>query len=239
LRFVGFELRGALPDALLQRFIETAQFALGFLRGRDVMGDPDKADMLSLRIPARLRFRSHPAPYAVGPAISRFQHERLERGLAGDTLAHQPALIVGVKNFAPVEHDRLAVFLAEKIQIGLVGEAAGAVEVADPHRHRGAVGDQPEALLAFPQKFLRQRALGDVHMGADQAKRPAGFVAFDLRLGGDPAQLTVARPDDAVLGRIARIATVHGRQEMMQRAVAVLGMDSLDPVVVGIDRIRA
>ena len=70
--------------------------------------------------------------------------------------------------------DRLFIFQAKEFQIGLIGEAARAVELADPHRHRRAVGDQPEALFALLEQFLRQRLFGDIDMGADQAKRPAG-----------------------------------------------------------------
>ena len=47
LRFAGLKLRGALPDALLQRFVETAKLGFGFLRDRHIVGDPDKADMFS------------------------------------------------------------------------------------------------------------------------------------------------------------------------------------------------
>ena len=70
LRFVGFELRGALGDAQFQGFVQPAQIDLGLLGGGDVVGDADEADMLAGRIPARLRFRAQPAPFAVGVAGS-------------------------------------------------------------------------------------------------------------------------------------------------------------------------
>ena len=144
-----------------------------------------------------------------------------------------------MKNLAPVENDRFLIFQAKEIQIGLVGEAARAVQLADPHRHRCAVGDQPEALFALLEQFLRQRSFGDVHMGADQPKRFACFVTLDLRFGGDPSHLPIAGPDDPVFGRISCIGAVHGRQKMIECPLAVVGMNSLDPAVVRIDHVRA
>ena len=238
LRLIRFELPGPLPNALLQRFVEAAQFTFGFLGRGDVVGYADETNMPAGRIPARLRFRSHPAPYAIGPAISRFQHKRLQRGFAGDAFIHDPGLVVGVKNCAPVENNRLFVGQTEEIQIGLIGEAARAIQFADPHRHRRAIGDQTKALLALSQQFLRQRAFGDVQMSADQPQRPALFVPFNLRLAGDPPDLSVVRPDDPVFRRIAAFRAVDGGDEMLHRPVAVLGMNTLDPVLVGIDGIR-
>src|SRR5205807_409986 len=78
LRFAGFELRGALPNAPLQRLVELPQLDLGFLGGRDVVGDADEADMLAVRVPARLRLRAQPAPIARGIPIARLEHEWLE-----------------------------------------------------------------------------------------------------------------------------------------------------------------
>jgi hypothetical protein len=144
-----------------------------------------------------------------------------------------------VKDFAPVEHQRLVIFQTEKIHIGLVGETAGAVQFADPHRHRSAVGDQPEAFLAFPQQFLRNRTVRDVHMGADEAQRLAVFVPFDLGLAGDPPDLTIAGSHDPVFGRIPCIVAIDRVQESLQRPIAIDGMDSLEPIFVAIDGISA
>jgi hypothetical protein len=239
LRLVGFKLRGPFPDALLERLIEMTQFAFGFLGGGDVVSHADKADMLAGGIPARLRFRSHPPPCAVGPAISRFQHKRLERGLARDAFLHDPRPIVGMEDPAPVEDKGFLVGKAKEIQIGLIGEAARAIQLADPHRHWRAVGDQPETLFALPEQFLRQGAFGDVDMDADQPQRLALLVPFDLRLAGDPPHLSVAGPDDPVLRRITQFRTIDGRDKMLQGPLAVLGMKALDPVLVRIDRVRA
>ena len=153
LRFVGFELRGALGDAQLQRFVEPAQIDLGLLGGGDVVGDADEADMLAGRIPARLGFRAQPAPFAVGAPVAGFQHERLQRGFAGDRFLQDARQVVRMQHLAPVEHDGLLERQPEEIEIGLVGEGARAVELGDPDRHRRAVGDQAEALLAFAQAF--------------------------------------------------------------------------------------
>ena len=54
LRFVGLKLRGTFLDPLLEGFIQTAQFAFGFLGRRDVVSHPDKADVFPRRVPARL-----------------------------------------------------------------------------------------------------------------------------------------------------------------------------------------
>ena len=55
-----------------------------------------------------------------------------------------------MQHLAPVEHDCLFERQSEEIEIGLVGEGPRAVELGDPDRDGGAVGDQAEAFLAFP-----------------------------------------------------------------------------------------
>ena len=187
LRFVGFELRGALGDPQFQRLVQPAQLDLGLLGGGDVVGDADEADMLAGRVPARLGFRAQPAPFAVGVLVAGFQHERFQRGFARDRFLHDARLVVRMQHLAPVEHDGLLERQAEEIDIGLVGEGARAVELGDPDRHRRAVGDQAEALLAFAQGGLRQHVVGDVEIGADQPQRAAVAVALDLGDDADPA----------------------------------------------------
>ena len=122
---------------------------------------------------------------------------------------------------------------SEEIDIGLVGERARAVELGDPDRHRRAVGDQPEALLAFAQLFLRQHPLGDVDMGADQPQRAAVAVAFDFRDDVDPSRLAVARPHDPVGRGIILVAAGEGVEELLDRMLAIVGMDPVDPVLMG------
>ena len=239
LGFVGFQLRGSLGDPHFQDFVQPAQIVLGLLGGGDVVGDADEADMLAGRVPARLGFRAQPSPFAAGVAVAGFQHERLERGLAGDRFLHDPLLVVRVKPLAPVERDGFLERQPEKIDIGLVGEGARAVELGDPHRHRRAVGDQAEALLAFAQLFLRQHPVGGVDMGADQPQRASLAVAFDLGDDVDPARLAVARPHDAVGGGIVLVAAGKRVEKLFDRPLAIVGMDSLDPVFVGfVGRIR-
>ena len=85
-------------------------------------------------------------------------------------------MIVGVKNFAPVENDRLFIFQAEEIQIGLICKAARAVKLADPHRHRRAVGDQPEALFALTDAAFGNHALRGLDNDGDHPRRLARFV---------------------------------------------------------------
>ena len=139
-----------------------------------------------------------------------------------------------MQHLAPVEHDGLLERLAEEIEIGLVGEQAGAVELGHPHRHRRAVGDQAEPLLALAQGFLRQHAVGDVDMGADEPQRAALRIALDLGDDIDPPDLAVVRPDDAVLRAVLLALTRQRVEELFQRWLAIVGMDAVDPVLVGL-----
>ena len=197
------------------------------------MGDADEADVVAGRIPARLGFGAQPPPFAVGALIAGLQHERLERGLAGDQFLHDPLLVVRMQPLAPVEHDGFLERQPEEIEIGLVGEGTRAVELGDPDRHRRAVGDQAEALLAFAQGRLRQHLRGDVAIGADQAQRAAVAVALDLGDDADPADRAVIRPHDAVFGRIVLALALQHAEQMLDRSLAILGMDSADPFLVG------
>ena len=76
LRFVGFELRRSLGDPQFEDFVQPAQIVLGLLGRGDVVGDADEADMVAGRVPARLRFRAQPSPFAVGALVAGLQHER-------------------------------------------------------------------------------------------------------------------------------------------------------------------
>ena len=234
LGFVGFQLRGALRDSLFEDFVQPAQIAFRLPGGGDVVGDADEADMLAGGVPARLRFRSQPAPFAVGIPVAGLQHEWLERGFAGDRFLQDALQIIGMQRLAPVEHDRFFERQSEKIQISLVGERSRAVELGDPDRDRRAVGDQAEAFLAFAQFLLRQHALGDVDMGADQAQRAAAGVAFEFRNDVDPPRLTVARPHDPVGRDIVFVTAGEGVEELLDGAVAVLGVNPVDPVLMGL-----
>ena len=130
---------------------------------------------------------------SAGIAVARLQHERLQRGFAAHLLLQDVRQILRMQRLAPVEHHGLLEGQSEKIEIGLVGERAGAVELGHPHRHRRAVGDQAEALLALAQRLLRQHLVGDVEIGADQPQRAAAVVALDLGNDPDPAALAVVR----------------------------------------------
>ena len=144
-----------------------------------------------------------------------------------------------MQRLAPVEHDGFLERQAEEVDIGLVGKGARAVELGDPHRHRRAVGDQAEALLAFAQLLLGQHPVGGVDMGADQPQRASLAVAFDLGDDVDPARLAVARPHDAVGGGVVLVAAGKRIEKLFDRALAVVGMDAVDPVFVGlVGRIR-
>ncbi len=239
LRLVGFQLRGSLRDPQFQDFVQLPQILLGLLGHGDVVRDADEADVVAGRIPARLGFRAQPAVFARSVAVARFQHERLERSLAGDRFLHDPLLVVRVKPFAPVERDGFLERQSEKVDIGLVGKGARAVELGDPHRHRCAVCDEAKTLLAFAQLLLGQHPVGGVDMGADQPQRASLAVAFELGDDVDPARLAVARPHDAIGSRVVLVTAGKRVEKLFDRAFAVLGMDARDPVFVGfVGRIR-
>ena len=151
--FVRLKLGGALLDALLQRFIEAAQLVLGFLGGRDVVGHADEADVF----PA--------GPSAAATLIASIAMRRPH----GDTCASRtnglrrllrrcslddPGEIVRVKDVAPVENERLIVARPRKSRYAWFAETPRAIQFADRHRHRRAVGDQAEARFALPEQFL-------------------------------------------------------------------------------------
>ena len=230
-RLVGFELGGALHDTLFQRLVELPQLDLGLLGDGDVVGDADEADMLAGRVPARLRFRAQPAPFAGCVPVARLQHERFQRRFALDRLLQHMRQVVGMQHLAPVEGDGLVVRQADEVDIGLVGEGARAVELRDPDRHRRAVGDQPEALLALAQRLARERLGGDVDMGADEANGAAVAVALELGDNADPADLAVAGADDAVFGGVVFVRPGQRIEEVLDRGVAILGMDAVDPIL--------
>ena len=117
----------------------------------------------------------------------------------GNALLHDAVHVIRMQDFPPVERQPFVVGNAQKFQIGLVGEGAGAVDLGDPHRHRRAVGDQAKPLFALAQRLPGKRKIGDVDVRADQPQRPAVGIAFDPGFGGYPADLSVIRPDDAIL----------------------------------------
>ncbi len=225
-------LGGALGDALLQRLVEPPQLDLGLLGDRDVVGDADETDMLAGRIPARLRFRAQPAPFAAGILVTRFQHERLERGFALDGLLQHMRQVVRVQHLAPIKGDGLIIGQADEVDIGLVGEGPRAVELGHPDRHRRAVGDQPKALLALAQGLAREHLVGDVDMGADEADCAAILVALDLGDDADPAGLAVIGPNDAVFGGVVFAAPGESFEEVLDGGIAVVAMDAIDPILV-------
>ena len=130
---------------LAEALFALAQLGLGVLGLRHVVADADEADVLAVDVEARQRFRMHPAPIAVAVAHPRLQRERLLHAgiclVLGDDarnilLAQHARQVVRVDRVAPVVGDRLLRGEGEEVEIGLVDEGAGAVEVGHPHRHR-------------------------------------------------------------------------------------------------------
>ncbi len=143
-----------------------------------------------------------------------------------------------MQDLAPVENQRLFILGAQKFQIGLICERTCAVGLADPHRDRGAVGDQAESLFTFAQRLLRHRQIGDVDMGTDQAQRLPIRTTFDPGLGRNPPDLPIDGPDDSILRRKMLCGPAHGIEEIPQRAGTVLRVQPSDPVLMGVVDLR-
>ena len=76
-------------------------------------------------------------------------------------------------------------------------------------------------------------------MGAHQPQRAAVAGALDFRNDVDPPRLAVARPHDPVGRGIILVAAFEGIEELLDGALAVVGMDPVDPVLMGfVGRIR-
>src|SRR5882672_5741213 len=95
------------------------------------------------------------------------------------------------------------------------------------------VGKLAKSLLALPKREVRHHLLGDVAVRANQANGPATLVALDRGPDRNPAHLAIAGSDDSVLhGVIANIAR-DGLAEFFLGSFAIIGMDALNPVLVG------
>ena len=66
---------------------------------------------------------------------------------------------------------------ADEIDIGAVDEAALAIELGHPDRHRRRIGDQPETLLALAKPLLLRRILVLADDGREDAGDRAALVA--------------------------------------------------------------
>ena len=159
------------------------------------MRDADEAGVFAVRSPARLRLRAQPAPLAVGAAVARFERERLPGAFASDLLLQNALQIIGMQRLPPIEDKTLLVTQAQEIHVGLVDERTLAVEAADPHGHRRAVGDETEPLLALLQRLFRPACLGDVDIDADHAQEFAMDPEAGLGVGAQQAILAVVSGD--------------------------------------------
>src|ERR1044072_2302085 len=210
------EVRGAPGDLLLQGL--GAQFPFG-----DVVGGADEADMLALRPPARLRDRAQPAPLAVGAAEAALEHERFQRGLAGQRFGEDPGRILGMDDVAPIIVDRLLVGDAHEVDIGAVDEVAPAVELGYPHRYRRGVGDQPEALLALAGGVLGGGVVADRGDRSEHAADLAVLAEDRVVAEGQPDRLL-----DAVAAKRARL--VFEEQGLAGERALGIGSDPLPMV---------
>jgi len=70
-------------------------------------------------------------------------------------------------------------------------------------------------------------------MGADQTNGAAAGVALDFRDHFDPPHLAVVRANDSVGRGIVFTAALERVQEMLDGGLAILGMDPVDPILMG------
>ena len=96
------------------------------------------------------------------------------------------------------------------------------------------VGKLAKALLALPECQARHHLLGDIAVGADQACGRSLLVALDGGFDRNPPRLAVARPDDPVLHAVLAQVAGDGIAEFLFGGFAVLGMDALHPLVMGL-----
>ncbi len=195
------------------------------------MGDANEADVIPLGPPARLRLRPQPAPLAVCPAVTSLERKRFPGAFARDLLLENALQIFGMQRLPPIENEALLVGQSEEIHVGLVDERTLAVEAADPHRHRRAVGDEAEALLALLQGLLRTAGLGDVDVDADHAQELATHVEAGLRVGAHQAILTIQAAVPG-LDREGRVIA-HGQSEHAEERFPVVGVQDSVPVEPG------
>ena len=96
------------------------------------------------------------------------------------------------------------------------------------------VGKLAVSLLALPKRLLRHHLLGDIAVRADQADGRSILVALDGGFDRNPPRLAVARPDDPVLHAVFAHVAGDGIAEFPFGGFAVLGMDALHPVLMGL-----
>ena len=201
LRFAGLASCAVRScDALLQRLVQLPKLDLGLLGDRDVVGDADEADVLSGRIPARLRFRPQPAPFAVGAAIARFQHERLQRRFARDLFLQDARQVIRMQRLAPVEHHGFLVGQARenRDRPGWQRRACGRAwsPTSAPARCWRSGGSAPRSRARCSCASMRSV----MSICAPISRSGATVrIALDPGVDVDPADLSVTGPDDAVL----------------------------------------
>jgi hypothetical protein len=149
------QIGGPLLDPRLERLVDPAQRVGALLPFGDVVGDADEADMLAGPGPQRgceiERSQRHsPSARWNRPSST---NKRIEASPAIDS-ARIRAFVLLVDDRPPVIIDGLFVGDAEEVDIGAVDEAAPAVELGHPDRHRRRIRDQPEPFLALAQPFL-------------------------------------------------------------------------------------
>lgn len=69
-----------------------------------------------------------------------------------------------------------------------------------------------------------------IDMGAPKQQRLPILPPLNLRLGENPARLTITRPDDAVFNFVVGRSTAHRLKEMRNDPVSILWVYSPDPV---------
>ena len=104
---------------------------------------------------------------------------------------------------------------------------------------RQRFGQRAEFLFALPQRALGFHLLGDIAMRADQPHGLAVLIALDAGFDRNPAQLAVAWTNDPVLHGVFAHVACDRVAKFLFGGFAVVGMNALHPVFVGlVDGIR-
>ena len=227
-------LAGFFLDPFGQRGVQLRQFAGDQFLVVHVGVGADPPDDVAMLVARRHRAREKPAVRAFGAAQAKFD-------LVGFAAADRPRPggdrawnIVGVDDLAPLLAVEFAgagagIFIDARIE-----PVEKSIRARGPHMMRQRFGQRAEFLFALPQRALGLHLFGDIAMRADQTHGLAVLIALDGGLDGNPAQLAVAWPDDPVLHGVFAHRACDGVAEFLFGGFAVVRVNALHPVFVGL-----
>jgi hypothetical protein len=126
--------------------------------------------------------------------------------------------------------------LAGEVQATLIEKCTELVGAGYPDHHGRCVGHGPEALLAFAQPSLGLLAIGQILHCPNYAPSIARSVARNVCAVVDMGPLAID-PANPVLAGPTGCAAANRYAEITDRALAVLGVDLVDPPLPRIRRV--